>query len=323
MGGPVSIMFQQLDLKKNEQGDITGVQLKDELTDKEIIVNAKAVINATGVFTNEVIKMDDHLHRDLVKPSRGSHLVVDPKFLGGETAMMIPKTSDGRVLFLIPWKGKVLVGTTDIESNKALYEPKIQPEEVKFLLNNTEEYLDHPPHQGDVKTTFSGLRPLAAPKDENAKTKEISRGHQIIWTDSGLCNLIGGKWTTFRKMGQDVVDSVISKKGWQSKSSTSSDIKINNDNLIRNEINNIDTDSLKKIIREEMVVTLEDLISRRTRILFLDAEFTLSILEHWAEILKMELGKDEKWKKKQIKDVISLINEVYSPLTHYNQPVTN
>lgn len=301
------------DLIKNKTGECTGAIIKDELSGEEYKISARAIINATGVFTNDIIQMDDKNQRDLVKPSRGSHLVLDQEFLGGDTAVMIPKTSDGRVLFLIPWNGKVLVGTTDIATDQPEYEPKVQEEEIEFMLHNTDEYLKESPERINIKSTFSGLRPLAAPKDENAKTKEISRGHQVLWTESGLCSLIGGKWTTFRKMGEDVVEGVIHKKGWNKADSQSEMIHIDDQSPEIDYTLPLEISLIRKIIREEMVMTLEDLIARRTRLLFLDIERTKSVLEEWSEVLMKHLNKDQDWKKAQVQSVRNLITAVYEP----------
>ncbi|NNF33130.1 MAG: glycerol-3-phosphate dehydrogenase/oxidase [Saprospiraceae bacterium] len=302
------------DLVKDEEGNCTGAILKDEISNKEYKITARSVINATGVFTNDIIHMDDKKQRDLVKPSRGSHIVLEQEFLGGNTAIMIPKTSDGRVLFLIPWNGKVLVGTTDIATDEPAYEPKIEKEEIDFILNNTDEYLKQSPGRIDIKSTFSGLRPLAAPKDKNAKTKEISRGHQVIWTESGLCSLIGGKWTTFRKMGEDVIEDVIQKKKWVKTESQSETIQIDDEALRIDYSKPIKISLIKKIIKEEMVMTLEDLVARRTRLLFLDTEMTKSVLEEWCELLMEHLGKDQGWKNDQVQSVRNLITSGYEPI---------
>lgn len=301
------------DLLKDENGNCTGANLKDEISGEELQVSARSIVNATGIFTNEIIRMDQINQRDIVKPSRGSHLVLDQEFLGGDTAILIPKTSDGRILFLIPWNNKVLVGTTDIASDLPEYEPRIQQEEIEFMLNNADEYLDRSPRRNNIKSTFSGLRPLAAPKDKNAKTKEISRGHKIIWTDSGLCSLIGGKWTTFRKMGEDVVNSVINKKHWKKTISRSEMIPIDHQTPKIDYTKPIDLSLITKIISEEMVITLEDLIARRTRLLFLDLEMTKSVLEEWSEILRESLKKDQNWKKNQVQSVMNLITSLYEP----------
>jgi glycerol-3-phosphate dehydrogenase len=296
---------------------ITGVIAYDEINDQNLEIFAHSVVNATGVFTNKLIKLDDAQAKDIVIPSRGSHLVLKDSFIGGSSAMMIPKTSDGRVLFIIPWKGYAVVGTTDIKTSEAVYEPIVEKGEVDFMLNNAKKYLNQPPTLKDITSVFSGLRPLAAPKDNSTKTKEISRGHQIIWTDSNLCNIIGGKWTTFRKMGEDVLNEISRHLEWKLPASTSDNITIINtsenpglDQLLPSD------KELLRIIDEEMVMTLEDLMARRTRVLFLDIHLAKKLLDSWAELLRKQLNESDDWKTRQIEHVELYISTHFTPITH-------
>ena len=142
-------------------------------------LHSKTVINATGVFVDQVLKMEDPKARDLVKPSQGIHLVIDPRFLKGEEALMIPKTSDGRVLFMVPWHNRVVVGTTDVEKQEPVLEPLAEESEVAYIMDTARLYLEFPPEKEDILAVFTGLRPLAAPTEDGKKTKEISRGHKI------------------------------------------------------------------------------------------------------------------------------------------------
>src|SRR5690606_7738734 len=145
-----------------------------------------------------ILKIDTPSHQNLVRPSQGSHIVIDQKFLGGADALMIPQTSDGRVLFGVPWHGKVLLGTTDLPIDEHQIEPRPLQQEIDFILSTAKDYLDPAPTRDDIQSIYAGLRPLAAPKDDQESTKEISRDHKLIRSDSGLLTITGGKWTTYR-----------------------------------------------------------------------------------------------------------------------------
>jgi Glycerol-3-phosphate dehydrogenase len=193
-------------LLKDEDGKITGLKVRDELNQEKYTLKAKMVVNATGVFADKILQMDNPDAAKMIQPSQGIHLVMDLEFLGGKDALMIPKTNDGRVLFAVPWHGKLVVGTTDTLREKAKLEPEALQKEIDFVLETAAGYLTKAPTRADVKAVFAGLRPLARPKEEGAKTKEISRSHKVIVSESNLVTLTGGKWTTFRKMGEDTVD---------------------------------------------------------------------------------------------------------------------
>ena len=189
-------------LLKDKDGMICGVKAKDMIDGDEFEIRAKAVVNATGVFTDEILQMDEPGTPKKVVPSQGIHLVLDHDFLKGDHAIMIPKTDDGRVLFAVPWRGKVVVGTTDTLIENASLEPRALEEEIEFVLSTAKRYLTRPPKRSDVRSIFAGLRPLAAPEGEDKKTKEISRSHKVIMSLSGLITITGGKWTTYRKMAK-------------------------------------------------------------------------------------------------------------------------
>ena len=186
--------FKVQSLKKSEQGIVNGLVALDTETGNNYDLKARVVVNATGVFTDEVLKMDEAHAKNTIRPSQGIHLVVDASFLAGQDAIMIPKTTDGRVLFLVPWHNKVVVGTTDTLLDSHSLEPKPLEEEINFILQTANQYLNKKMTRADVRSVFAGLRPLAAPKDANEKTKEISRSHKIIVSDSQLITITGGKW---------------------------------------------------------------------------------------------------------------------------------
>ncbi len=192
-GGTALNYFAVTGLAKDDKGQICGVTAEDKLTGETFDIKAKAVVNATGVFANEIIAMDEPNAKPRIVPAQGIHLVLDKEFLPGDDALMVPKTSDGRVLFVVPWHDKLVVGTTDTLVEKAEYEPKPIEQEVQFILDTAKDYLKKAPTRADVRSVFAGLRPLAAPKDEGKSTKEVSRSHRVEVTDSKLV-LVATEW---------------------------------------------------------------------------------------------------------------------------------
>jgi glycerol-3-phosphate dehydrogenase len=313
-----------------EKGKISGVVAVDQETGDEYTIRAKAVLNATGVFVDDILRMDDPNARDIVRPSQGVHLVLDKEFVPGDHAIMIPKTSDGRVLFAIPWHDKVVVGTTDIQKEKAELEPKALKEEVDFILETVGRFLKKAPKKSDVKSVFAGLRPLAAPSEDNRKTKEISRGHKIVVSASGLVTIIGGKWTTYRQMAEDSVDKLIEVAGLPNKKSVTRTLPIHGSRAVNGSqdplaIYGTDEESLLNLVREnpelgeslspgmkiikaqvvwavreEMARTIEDFLARRSRALFLDARESIRMAAEVARIMARELGKDSGWEADQV-----------------------
>jgi len=199
-------------LVKDEQGITTGVEYRSVKDGESATVSADLVVNAAGVWVDDIMEMDNPGHEKTIRPSQGIHLVLDKSFLPGNHALMIPKTSDGRVLFAVPWHDHLVVGTTDTPIDKATAEPVALEKEINFILNTAKKYLNKPVERKDVLSVFAGLRPLAAPKEKDSKTKEISRNHKIIVSDSNLVTVIGGKWTTYRKMAEDIINTAIRKK---------------------------------------------------------------------------------------------------------------
>ena len=205
------------DLSKNEDGLVSGVTVMEQFSDEEYQVLGRSVINATGVFVDDIMQMDNPGQRKTIKPSQGIHLVLDKSFLQGDYAIMIPKTSDERVLFAVPWKGMVVVGTTDTELDQVSLEPVAQEEEIEFILSTAGQYLVKPPKRSDVLSVFAGQRPLAAPEKEGGKTREISRAHKVTVSLSGLVTIVSGKWKTYRKIAQDTVGRAVIVAGLDEK----------------------------------------------------------------------------------------------------------
>ena len=196
-----------------ENNLITGVKAKDQLKGIVYEIKAKSIINATGVFSDQIIKKDDPQAKAMIRPSQGIHLVLDKKFLDGPHAILVPHTTDGRVLFAVPWNGYVLLGTTDTLIDETLEEPMPLDKEIDFILKNAGAYMTKKPTRDDVKSVFAGLRPLAASEDDKESTKEVSRHHKVIVSKSGLISVLGGKWTTYRKIAQDTTNVACSVAG--------------------------------------------------------------------------------------------------------------
>lgn len=324
-----------VDLVKNEEGKLTGVKFVDEETKKEYEIKGKQIVNATGVFADDVLRMDSPGARKIIAPSQGVHLMLDKTFLPGNDAIMIPKTDDGRVLFLVPWHNRVVVGTTDTPIEKESLEPIALEEEIEFILKTASRYLTKTPKRADVLSVFAGLRPLAASQGEGKKTKEISRSHKIFTSDSGLLTMVGGKWTTYRKMGQDLVDRAEKYQNWKTTQSKTKNLKIHGykENVDVNspfyfygsdetEIMELSKNnglekklsaSLEVIeaqvvwaVKNEMARTVEDFLARRTRCQLLDAKESIKMAPRVAEIMSNELGKDEEWRESQVKSYIDV-----------------
>ncbi len=299
------------------QQKVCGVWAKDSQTGKEREVKSKVVINATGVFTDTVMKMDDPKHESIISPSQGIHLVVDKEFLPGDTAIMVPRTDDGRVLFAVPWHNKIVLGTTDTPVNSISAEPVPFEEEIDFILTHIGRYLTKDPQRSDVKSMFAGLRPLV--KGKTKKTAALARDHLITIADSGMITITGGKWTTYRKMAEDVVDIAMEKAGLEKKDCITEDMKLADYSatVIPADINSLSNDELKAIVQqsvtEEMCMTTEDFLSRRTRQLLLDARFAITIAPVVATMLAEEMNKDENWIKEQINN-FNAIAKNYLPL---------
>ncbi|MFW5821210.1 MAG: glycerol-3-phosphate dehydrogenase/oxidase [Bacteroidota bacterium] len=317
-------------IKDKISGHISGVVARDLVGKKVYQIEGKHIINATGVFADDIIQMDKPGTAKTIQPSQGVHLILPKEFLPGKHALMIPRTEDGRVLFAVPWLNKVVLGTTDTLINEATLEPQALEEEVNFILRTASQYLTRLPSRKDVLSVFTGLRPLAANKS-NGKTKELSRSHKIFFSETGLFTIIGGKWTTFRKMGEDMVNRVEKKNKLSATVSVTKNLKLfgytkqklNNDPLylygneaekirkiqresaydsILSKDLNISAAEIVYCIRNEMPVKLEDVLARRTRALLLDAREALNIARSVAEIMANEMSKDEKWIENEIED---------------------
>lgn len=332
--------FKVFQLLKDNKNKITGIVATDQETQKEYTIKGKTVINATGVFTNAIMKMNDTVYKKYIVPSQGIHLVFDKSFLFGDHALMIPKTSDGRVLFAVPWHDKIVVGTTDTLVKKSDPEPIALEEEINFVLKTAQRYLTKKPTRADVLSVFAGLRPLVAPDKKGQSTKEVSRSHKIIVSETGLITITGGKWTTYRKIAEDIIDKAIEvhklpKRKCKTKHLPIHGNKKNRAADLKNHLFVYGTDAtailqlqesepeLKEklhpdynytlaevvwAIREEMATTVEDVLARRVRLLFLDARASIECSNKVAHLLAKELGHDENWIQNQLIDFKNVAN---------------
>ncbi len=321
--------FEVCKLLKSD-GKVTGVVAKDLENDETYELKSKVVVNATGVFADSILALDHKTAKPIIKVSQGIHLVLKKDFLRSDDALMIPKTSDGRVLFVVPWKDHLLVGTTDTPMTAPTTQPKPLEEEIQFILKTLKNYLVRTPTIDDVLSVFAGLRPLVVPQDNDKGTKEISRDHKLIIDESNLITITGGKWTTYRKMAEDTVDEAIKVAGLKPFPCKTENLKIHGfteENITEDHLSlyGSDAEKIRRIaqedveyqkklhsdfphifaeviwfIRFEMARTVEDILARRLRILFLNAQVAIDIAPEIAEILGKELGKDSHWEQMQL-----------------------
>ncbi|HYO13230.1 MAG TPA: glycerol-3-phosphate dehydrogenase/oxidase [Thermoanaerobaculia bacterium] len=330
LGGVAVNHLTVVDLLKSG-GLVRGVLARDGETSEEREVRAKVVINATGVFADGLRRIDEPDAEAILSPSQGIHLVLDRRFHPGESAILVPRTDDGRVLFAVPWLDRVVVGTTDTPVAEPSLEPRPLPQEVEFLLTHAARYLTRDPAPGDVLSCFAGLRPLVR-ASKAAKTAALSRDHAILVSPSGLVTITGGKWTTYRRMGEDVVSQAALVAGLDERPSRSADLHLHGWVESPNPRHpwvehGADAPALARLAaeapgwdeplhvnlpyricevvwaaRHEMGRTVEDVLARRTRALLLDARASAEIAPRVAEILAAELGRDEAWQHRQVEE---------------------
>lgn len=292
-------------LTKDADGAVDGVEFEDVLNGEKFAIKARAVINATGAFCDAVRAMSDNTAKPVVTFSQGIHLVFDRKFLPGDSAVMIPKTSDGRVLFCIPWRGALLVGTTDTPIATASLEPHALESEIDFVLETVGHYLTEPPSRKDILSVFAGIRPLVK-SGGGTKTSSLSRGHDLFVDDAGLVSITGGKWTTYRRMAEDAVNKAVEIAGLAVNNCVTADLAIRPPADTDGELLHADlpytTGDVVRAVRDEMAQTVEDVLARRTRILFLNAHVAIEIAPRVAESMAGELEKDRAWIEQQVRE---------------------
>lgn len=312
-------------IRENEK--VKGVVIHDAINKETYEARATVVVNATGVFVDDVLKMDDDGLEKAVSPSQGVHIVVDKKFFPGEQALFIPRTDDGRVLFAVPFHDKVIIGTTDTSIDHPTIEPVPQEEEVEFVINHFNRYVHTGLQRSDVKSVFAGLRPLIKIPGQR-KTAVLPRDHTIWESKGGMINISGGKWTTYRKMAQEVIlkshyagglaytrcqTETMKLHGWIKKpdyddplhyyGSDAAAIRYLQHQGYSQTIHpnlHYTVAEVMWAVGNEMAMTVEDVLSRRTRALILDAKAAIEAAPLVAEIMMKEMNKDEAWKQQQL-----------------------
>jgi glycerol-3-phosphate dehydrogenase len=332
-GTPVNYM-QVIHLLK-AKGCVDGVVARDMEGGEEFEIRGRVVVNATGVFTDAVLRMDDPGTPDSIVPSQGVHIVLEKAFLPSESAVMVPHTRDGRVLFALPWHDRVVVGTTDTPVAGVSLEPRPLREEITFLLAHAARYLTRDPSESDVLSAFAGLRPLVK-TGHVLDTASLSREHAVHVSGSGLVTVTGGKWTTYRKMGEDVINRAADVAGLNARRPETDHLRIHG--WIKHEtdvypwdVYGTDIVGLKKIaaenrawgetlhpklfyrvceviwaVRNEWARTVEDVLARRTRALFLDARASMEAAPAVARLMAGELGRDPSWEAEQVRKYVEL-----------------
>jgi glycerol-3-phosphate dehydrogenase len=322
-------------LTKDAQGFVNGVSARDVETGNEFRATARVVINATGAFSDLLRTKAEADAAPMIVPSQGIHLVFDASFLPGDSAILVPHTSDGRVLFAIPWHGHTLVGTTDTPIAEAKLEPVAMEQEIEFVLATAGQYLSKAPTRADVLSVFAGVRPLVR-SSQTTSTAALSRDHVVHIDRSGLVTICGGKWTTYRHMAEDCVDQAATLAQLPERACVTNHLNIHGFHNAAKQFGPLavygsDANEIRKLIendarlgeslhaalpyvkaevvwavRREMARTIEDILARRTRALFLNARAALEMAPAVAELMAVELGWDQVAKGEQLADFRSV-----------------
>lgn len=320
---------QVVGLTHDGDGFVNGLSFEDRESGRRHAVRARGVINATGAFSDAVRRIDDPQAKPMIAPSQGVHLVLDRSFLPGESAIMVPRTSDGRVMFAIPWHQRALLGTTDTPIQDVSLEPVAMEAEIDFILETASQYLSRPPTRADILSVFAGIRPLVKSSDV-AGTAALSREHTIHVSRSGLLTIAGGKWTTYRRMAKDCVDHAATLARLEERPCVTKGLKIHGWHKHAEQFGDLsfygsdapaiaglmksEPELARKIgdrvpiyaaqiawaVRNEMARTVDDVLSRRTRALLLEARSAIQMAPQVANVMACELGRDEAWEKRQV-----------------------
>jgi glycerol-3-phosphate dehydrogenase len=325
---------QVMELTKDAQGFVNGITARDAESGNELRASAKVVINATGAFSDGLRLKAEPSAEAMIVPSQGIHLVFDSSFLQGDSAIMVPHTSDGRVLFAIPWHGHTLVGTTDTPVAAATLEPVAMEQEIEFVLATAGQYLTKTPTRADVLSVFAGIRPLARTTGVT-RTASLSRDHVIHIDRTGMVTVSGGKWTTYRHMAEDCVDQAATLAQLPERACVTQHLRIHGfhdgaKDVAMEEsgplgVYGSDANEIRKLVeaddrlgkplhpalpyiraevtwavRYEMARTVEDCLARRTRALFLNARAALAMAAIVADLMAAELGWDAATQEKQL-----------------------
>lgn len=337
-----------VDLTKDDAGFVKGVVAIDGESGERFAIAARCVVNATGIFTDETRRMAEPKAETMMAASQGIHLVFDRSFLAGNTALMVPHTDDGRVLFAVPWNDRTLVGTTDTPINSISYEPLPFEQEIEFVLDTAGRYLSHKPTREDILSVFVGIRPLVrAAGASEGKTSTISRDYTIHVDNSALLTITGGKWTTYRHMAEDCVDHAVTLGGLEERPCVTARQHIHGYEELAGEAGPLAVygsdaaaivrlaeedgtlgrrlhDELPYIVAEivwaaryEMSRTVDDALSRRTRALLLNARAAVEVAPVVAALLAKELGRDAAWVEAQVKAFRAMAAQYVAQGTKY------
>lgn len=329
-------------LEKNSSGEITGVHAQDQESSEELFISAKVVINATGPFSDEIQSLDNPDHATTIAPSQGVHLVVSKEFFSGDSAIIIPKTADGRVLFIIPWHDHAVIGTTDTPIPQAVLEPTPQAQEIEFLIETASAYLTKPIQYQDILSTFTGIRPLVK-GDPSQKTASLSRDHSIKVASSGLITIAGGKWTTYRKMAEDCVDKAVQLARLHAEPCRTTELKLHGathqtDFLCPRSVYGSDLPMIELLeqnhpdwaipfceeltlrpsevvwaVRHEMARTIDDVLTRRSRSLLLNSRAAVAVAPRVVSVIAEELGRDSSWESEQLEAFLAIAEHYLPP----------
>jgi glycerol-3-phosphate dehydrogenase len=316
-------------LTKDGEGFVDGVRFRDLETGEEIEARAKVVINATGPFADDLRRKADPTVQPMIAPSQGIHLVFDRSFLAGENAIMVPHTSDGRVMFAIPWHGHTVVGTTDTPISEPTLEPVALEQEIEFILQTAALYLEKKPARADILSVFVGIRPLVR-SGEGGNTAGLSRDHTIRIENSGMITVCGGKWTTYRHMAEDCVNHAATLARLPERLCVTEHLNVHGFHPASEKFGRLwmfgsDAPLVRQTeesepawaapldselpytggeviwaVREEMARTVEDVLARRTRALFLNAEAALRMAPRVAHLMAGELNQSPDWEAEQL-----------------------
>jgi glycerol-3-phosphate dehydrogenase len=322
-------------LTHDREGFVDGIVFTDVESGRQHTARARCVINATGAFSDALRKIDDPAATAMIAPSQGVHLMLERSFLAGDSAIMVPRTSDGRILFAIPWHEHTLIGTTDTPIDTVSLEPVALDEEIEFILDTASRYLARRPSRADILSVFAGIRPLVK-ASEAASTAVLSREHTIQVAKSGLLTIAGGKWTTYRKMAEDCVDHAATLAKLDERPCVTRTLKVHGHHQDAKEFGDLsyygsDAAALRELtstapeldrqlhpalriqavqviwaVRHEMARTVDDVLSRRTRALFLDAKAAVAMAPAVAKLMAAELRRDQRWETEQVAEFTAM-----------------
>jgi glycerol-3-phosphate dehydrogenase len=331
-----------VEITRGADGFADGVVAIDRESGQRMTIPAHVVVNAAGIFADDVRRLAEPDLQAMIAPSQGIHLVFEREFLRGNTAIMVPHTSDGRVLFAIPWHEHTVVGTTDTPIQEPSYNPLPFEEEIQFILDTAALYLSRPPQRSDVLSVYVGIRPLVKANGASMKTSSLSRDHTIHIDNSGLLTIVGGKWTTYRHMAEDCVDHAITLGELRDVPTKTHDLRIHGykqeESLTSLGVYGSDADAILALaagderlaqrlhpalpyiaaeviwgVREEMARTLDDMLSRRTRALFLNARAAIEMAPAVAALMAAELGQGQDWIEQQLREFNALAEKYLLP----------